>query len=584
MGDRWTVLGGGVRSGPARDRRDRPRYGRERSTRSFAKGKIFWSPSHRRAAGVRRIGAAYDGLGAEFSRLGLPTRTEYAVPGGNAGGLPAGALSLELDHRRDHGHLPMNGGAAASRTRAGLRPAAGSGRRRAGLRDLRARDAGRRLVVGGAATDRAVVPWAARCRCSGTASATAAGCPSTAPTEPRRQGAAAPQILDFYYAGTTSVRRRQSEHQDRASPTAHRARGATRRRPGRARPGHRAGRVLPAGPTAWRIVRAGGGSRGALPAARTGPWEHPPRRASRSTPGRCSSPDPTSSGRPVLRRCRGFRGAAHRRRHGYGLATVNERLCRTTCAASCRARCPPRGRPRPCRRRRWRRATYALYKVQRKPAGQYWDICDTTACQVYGGARTWVNGKLTAPRRPPPTRRSRRPTGSCAQSGGRPSTPSSRRPTVAGPPTEGPPTPWPARIPGTASRQLRGALVGGVGHLGRSAFRLPAVGTLRSMEITARDGRGEWGGRVLKVMLRGVDSAGRATAVEVTGNQIRSAAGLRSNWFTFDVPESAIDARYASSRVCGRRWAPRCRGSSTATGSPGGSTSAAGCTGRRPRA
>ena len=39
---------------------------------------------------------------------------------------------------------------------------------------------------------------------------------------------------------------------------------------------------------------------------------------------------------------------------------------------------------------------YALYKVQRKPAGQYWDICDTTACQVYGGARTWVNGTLTS--------------------------------------------------------------------------------------------------------------------------------------------------------------------------------------------
>ena len=56
----------------------------------------------------------------------------------------------------------------------------------------------------------------------------------------------------------------------------------------------------------------------------------------------------------------------------------------------------------------------------------------------------------------------------------------------------------------------------------------PSVGTLRSMEITARDGRGEWGGRVLKVMLRGVDSSGRATEKEVTGNDLRSAAALLS--------------------------------------------------------
>ena len=39
------------------------------------------------------IGKAYDGLGAEYSRLGLPTRGEYAVPGGTRADFEHGRLS-----------------------------------------------------------------------------------------------------------------------------------------------------------------------------------------------------------------------------------------------------------------------------------------------------------------------------------------------------------------------------------------------------------------------------------------------------------------------------------------------------------
>ena len=66
------------------------------------------------------------------------------------------------------------------------------------------------------------------------------------------------------------------------------------------------------------------------------------------------------------------------------------------------------------------------------------------------------------------------------------------------------------------------------------------TGPLRELRVLSRDGNGEWGGRVLKVRL-----VGDSRTVEVTGAQVRSAAGLRSDWFTF-AGQNAIDAKHAS--------------------------------------
>lgn len=67
----------------------------------------------------------------------------------------------------------------------------------------------------------------------------------------------------------------------------------------------------------------------------------------------------------------------------------------------------------------------------------------------------------------------------------------------------------------------------------------PAVGRLVRVRITERDGGGQWGGRVRTVVLEGVDGAGRATAVTTTGAAVYAARrwpgrsdGLRSTWFT----------------------------------------------------
>ena len=55
----------------------------------------------------------------------------------------------------------------------------------------------------------------------------------------------------------------------------------------------------------------------------------------------------------------------------------------------------------------------------------------------------------------------------------------------------------------------------------------PQVGSLVSVAITARNGYGEWGGRVTSMTLHG--SAG---TVVVTGDQFAAAANLLSDWFT----------------------------------------------------
>lgn len=57
----------------------------------------------------------------------------------------------------------------------------------------------------------------------------------------------------------------------------------------------------------------------------------------------------------------------------------------------------------------------------------------------------------------------------------------------------------------------------------------PTVGSLTNVDVTRRSGAGEWGGRVLSVVVRGTTGS-----VTVTGQQFASAVGLRSTWF--DVP------------------------------------------------
>jgi SpoIID/LytB domain protein len=53
----------------------------------------------------------------------------------------------------------------------------------------------------------------------------------------------------------------------------------------------------------------------------------------------------------------------------------------------------------------------------------------------------------------------------------------------------------------------------------------PAIGRLRNIDVTRRNGKGEWGGRVQQVVLRG--TGGNVT---LTGNQFRVGLSLKSDW------------------------------------------------------
>ena len=57
----------------------------------------------------------------------------------------------------------------------------------------------------------------------------------------------------------------------------------------------------------------------------------------------------------------------------------------------------------------------------------------------------------------------------------------------------------------------------------------PAVGTLKGIQVTRRDGNGDWKGRVWTLVLDGSKND-----VTVSGDAFRARFGLRSSWFTVD--------------------------------------------------
>ena len=66
----------------------------------------------------------------------------------------------------------------------------------------------------------------------------------------------------------------------------------------------------------------------------------------------------------------------------------------------------------------------------------------------------------------------------------------------------------------------------------------PAVGRLLRVRVTARNGGGQWGGRIKTVVLEGLDAKGAPTSVTTTGAAIYNlrpwptySDGLRSSWW-----------------------------------------------------
>ena len=167
--------------------------------------------------------------------------------------------------------------------------------------------------------------------------------------------------------------------------------------------------------------------------------------------------------------------------------------------------------------------TYAAFERSHPSAGHY-DLCDTAHCQVYGGvdaehpsattaiAATAGQG-LTYGGRPAFTQFSSS-NGGWSATGTQPYLVAQADPyDTAASPYHG----WTATVDDADIE----------GHW-------PAIGDLTGIEVVSRDGNGTWGGRVQDISF--VGTAGRA---DVTGDDVRTVLGLRSEWFTFTVAPRA---------------------------------------------
>ena len=168
--------------------------------------------------------------------------------------------------------------------------------------------------------------------------------------------------------------------------------------------------------------------------------------------------------------------------------------------------------------------SYALGSSPRSPSGA--TTCDTTACQVYGGAfeqlpgvavKTLEDANTDAAVQATIGRVMRAANGSIAR-------------TEFSSSTGG----WTAGGTFPAVEDVGDATPNNPNHTWATTFSFSAVaaslgtGAIGSMAVTARNGLGAEGGRVTNV--RVVSTAG--VVRDFSGNQVRAALGLKSDWFS----------------------------------------------------
>ncbi len=159
------------------------------------------------------------------------------------------------------------------------------------------------------------------------------------------------------------------------------------------------------------------------------------------------------------------------------------------------------------------------YGVRSITSSGYYDICSTTACQVYGGAgrETANTDAATAATSGKILQYDGKPafTQFSSSSGGYSAQGSQPYLKAVNDPWDG----W----------------SGNANHLWRQTVSAstiekayPSVGTLKKLAVTKRNGHGDWGGRVTTISL-----VGSAKTVTISGDSARWALGLKSNWFRF---------------------------------------------------
>ncbi|MDP3892676.1 SpoIID/LytB domain-containing protein, partial [Nocardioides sp.] len=162
--------------------------------------------------------------------------------------------------------------------------------------------------------------------------------------------------------------------------------------------------------------------------------------------------------------------------------------------------------------------TYAAYELLDAPPSRHYQICDTTACQVYGGQAAEHPGSdaaIRATRKQVLTYGGKPAFTQFSASNGGWSAPGSMPYLVA---KKDPYDGWSGNTNHTWSVTVRAAAIEG---------RWPAIGSFSGATVLARDGHGQWGGRV-----RSIRVTGTKRSIDLTGDEFRFGLGLKSTYFT----------------------------------------------------
>lgn len=182
------------------------------------------------------------------------------------------------------------------------------------------------------------------------------------------------------------------------------------------------------------------------------------------------------------------------------------------------AEMPPSWHPEAVRAQAVAARTYASWS-RGENRDRYYQICDTTACQVYGGVdaeHPASNAAVAQTSRQILTHEGAPAFTQFSSSSGGWTSAGSRPYLVAQPDpydehAANPVHAWQVRVD---ARRLERTY--------------PAIGRLQRIQVVSRDGNGEWQGRVWSLVLDG-SKADRT----ITGDSFRWLYGLRSSWFTF---------------------------------------------------
>jgi stage II sporulation protein D len=172
--------------------------------------------------------------------------------------------------------------------------------------------------------------------------------------------------------------------------------------------------------------------------------------------------------------------------------------------------------------------TYASFE-EGSSTNPVWQLCDTSSCQVYGGksaespstndAVAATAGRILTYGGAPAFTQFSASNGGWMVAGGEPYLVAKQDPYDG----------WPGNLVHAWTTSVTSKSIEKV---------WPALGNLEAINVTNRDGNGQWGGRIVSLALHGSDND-----VVVTGDTFRAALGLRSTWLDFAKATAGRSAR-----------------------------------------